>query len=157
MVIPAGEYTTLLNSWDYGTDPSKKFSLLGRADFGNFFTGVRHGGNVTFTVRQGETFTTSLLLDHNTVSLPEGDFDATLLGLRLGYFFTPNVFLQSLVQYSDQAAVWSANLRFAWLSTAGTGLYVVYNGAQRAARLSNWGEPISRGLIIKFARQVTLF
>lgn len=157
VVIPAGEYTTLLNSWDYGTDPSKKFSLLGRADFGNFFTGVRHGGNVTFTVRQGETFTTSLLLDHNTVSLPEGDFDATLLGLRLGYFFTPNVFLQSLVQYSDQAAVWSANLRFAWLSTAGTGLYVVYNGAQRAARLSNWGEPISRGLIIKFARQVTLF
>ena len=45
----------------------------------------------------------------------------------------------------------------AWLSTAGTGLYIVYNGAQRTSRLSSWGEPISRGFIIKYARQVRLF
>jgi hypothetical protein len=50
--------------------------------------------------------------------------ETTLLGLRLGYFFTPSIFLQSLVQYSDQADVWSANVRVAGLSTAGTRLYI---------------------------------
>jgi hypothetical protein len=155
--IPTGDYSSINNSWDFGSDPSKRFSLLGRAELGEFFTGNRYGGNVTFTARHGETLASSLLIDHNIVHLPQGDFEATLLGLRLGYFFNPNIFVQSLIQYSDQAQVWSANLRFAWLSTAGTGLYVVYNGAQRAARLSNWGEPIQRGLIIKYARQLSLF
>jgi Domain of unknown function (DUF5916) len=157
VVIPTGSYTTVLNSWDYGSDPSKPFSFLGRADFGEFFTGNRYGGNATVSYRRGETLSTSLLVDHNIVRLPEGDFETTLLGLRLAYFFTPRIFVQSLFQYSDQADVWSANVRFAWLSTAGTGLYIVYNGAQRATRLSNYGEPLSRGLIVKYARQLRLF
>ena len=155
--IPAGTYTSYINSWDYGSDPSKPFSFLGRADFGGFYTGNRYGGNVTVSYRKGETLSTSLLVDHNVVRLPEGDFDVTLLGARVGYFFTPRIFVQSLIQYSDQAEVWSANVRFGWLSTAGTGLYVVYNGAQHTTSLGEYGEPVARGLIIKYARQVRLF
>jgi hypothetical protein len=155
--IPVGSYTSYINAWDYGSDPSRPFSFLGRAEFGGFYTGNKYGGNVTFTVRRGETLSSSLLVDHNIVRLPEGDFETTLLGLRLAYFFTPSVFVQSLVQYSDQADVWSANVRFAWLSTAGTGLYVVYNDARNAERLGRMGEPIHRGLIVKYARQMTLF
>ena len=155
--IPAGSYKWTTNAWDYATDPSRPFSLLGRAEFGGFYTGHKYGGNVTLSVRRGETFSGSLLVDHNLVRIPEGDFDTTLLGLRLAYFFSPSVFLQSLFQYSDQADVWSANVRFAWLSTAGTGLYVVYNDARNAERLGNLGEPLHRGLIVKYARQITLF
>jgi hypothetical protein len=157
VVIPVGSYTSWTNAWDYGTDPSRPFSFLGKAEFGGFYTGNKYGGNVTFTYRRGETLSSSLLVDHNVVRLPEGDFDATLLGLRLAYFFTPNVFVQSLFQYSDQADVWSANVRFAWLSTAGTGLYIVYNDARNAQRLQNFGEPIHRGVIVKYAKQITLF
>ena len=157
VVIPVGSYTSWTNAWDYGTDPSRPFSFLGRAEFGGFYTGNKYGGNVTLTYRRGETLSSSLLVDHNIVRLPEGEFDATLLGLRLAYFFTPNVFVQSLFQYSDQADVWSANVRFAWLSTAGTGLYVVYNDSRNAERLGNFGEPIHKGLIVKYARQLTLF
>ncbi len=155
--IPAGSYRWTTNAWDYAIDPSRPFSFLGRAEFGGFYTGHKYGGNVTFTVRSGETMSSSLLVDHNIVRLPEGDFETTLLGLRLAYFFSPNVFLQSLFQYSDQADVWSANVRFAWLSTAGTGLYLVYNDARNAARLGRLGEPVHRGLIVKYARQITLF
>jgi hypothetical protein len=157
VIIPLGSYTFWTNGWDYGTDPSRPFSFLGRAEFGGFYTGSKYGGNVTFTYRLGETLSSSLLVDHNIVRLPEGDFDATLLGLRLAYYFSPNVFVQSLFQYSDQADVWSANVRFAWLSTAGTGLYIVYNDSRNADRLQNFGEPIHRGLIVKYAKQLTLF
>lgn len=137
IVIPTGSCSSLLNSWDFGSDPSKSLSFLGRADFGQFFTGNRYGGNATLTYRRGETLSSSLLVDHNIIRLPEGDFEAT--------------------QYSDEADIWSTNIRFAWLSTAGTGLYMVYNGAQRTTRLGEWGEPITRGFIIKYARQLRLF
>ena len=157
VVIPTASYTWWTNAWDYGSDPSRPFSFLGKAEFGGFYTGHKYGGNVTFTYRRGETMSSSLLVDHNIVRLPQGDFETTLLGLRLAYFFTPNVFVQSLLQYSDQADVWSANVRFAWLSTAGTGLYVVYNDSRNAERLGNLGEPIHKGLIVKYTRQITLF
>jgi hypothetical protein len=155
--IPVGSYRSWINGWDYGTDPSRPFSFLGRAELGGFYTGNKYGGNVTFTYRRGEILSTSLLVDHNIVRLPEGDFETTLLGLRLAYFFTPRIFVQSLMQYSDQADVWSANVRFAWLSTAGTGLYVVYNDARNAERLRDFGEPVTRGVIVKYTRQFTLF
>jgi len=157
VMIPTGSYTWWTNAWDYGSDPSRPFSFLGKAEFGGFYTGNKYGGNVTFTVRRGETLSSSLLVDHNVVRLPQGDFETTLLGLRLAYYFTPSIFVQSLFQYADQADVWSANVRFAWLTTAGTGLYVVYNDSRNAERLSNLGEPIHRGLIVKYARQLTLF
>ena len=157
IAIPVGSYTSYINGWDYGSDPSRPFSFLGRAELGGFFTGNKYGGNVTFTYRRGETLSSSLLVDHNIVRLPEGDFETTLLGLRMAYFFTPSIFVQSLFQYADQADVWSANVRFAWLNTAGTGLYVVYNDSRNAERLRTVGEPIHRGLTVKYARQLTLF
>ncbi len=157
VVIPTGSYTWTINAWDFGTDPSRPFSVLARTELGGFYTGHKYSGNATLSYRHGETLSTSLLIDQNFVRLPEGDFNASLLGLRVAYFFSPNIFVQSLLQYSDQVDVWSANVRFAWLSTAGTGLYVVYNDSRNVQRIRDFGEPIQRGLIVKYTRQLTLF
>ena len=93
------------------------------------------------------------MVDYNDVNLDEGDFIRSLVGLRLGYFFTPRISLRSLVQYSNQARVFSANVRFAWLNTAGTGLFIVFNDAEEATGLTNWTRPQSRSFVIKFTRQ----
>ena len=85
--------------------------------------------------------------------LDQGSFVRSLVGLRLGYFFTPRIFVQSLVQYNNQDAVFSANIRFGWLNTAGTGLFVVLNASENAARLFAWDRPITRALLVKFTRQ----
>src|SRR2546422_8435328 len=55
--------------------------------------------------------------------------------------------VQTLVQYSNQARVWTANARFAWLSTAGTGLFVVFNEGQEADGFFRWNRPQARSLI----------
>jgi hypothetical protein len=75
---------------------------------------------------------------------------------RAGYFFTPSIYVQSLIQYSDQADTWAANLRFGWLTTAGTGLFVVFNEARGVGPLER-DTPLNRGLIIKFNRQFDLW
>ena len=67
--------------------------------------------------------------------------------------FTPRILVQSLVQYNNQAQAWTANARFGWLNTAGTGLFVVFNEGQVADGFFDWVRPQSRSLIVKYTKQ----
>jgi hypothetical protein len=128
-------------------------SLTLRGDFGPFYNGTRSGGSGTLVLRRGASFTSSLLMDYNDVHLDQGSFVRYLVGTRLAYFFTPRVLVQSLVQYNNQAQAWTANARFGWLNTAGTGLFVVFNEGQVADGFFDWVRPQSRSLIVKYTRQ----
>jgi hypothetical protein len=104
-------------------------------------------------MRRGASFTSSLLVDYNDVHLDQGDFVRYLIGTRFAYFFTPRVLVQSLIQYNNQARAWTANARFGWLNTAGTGLFVVFNEGQVADGFFDWVHPQSRSFILKYTRQ----
>ncbi|WP_396208072.1 DUF5916 domain-containing protein [Gemmatimonas sp.] len=153
VVLPAGEYQWGTLGFDYTTDPSENITATGRFDFGNFWTGTRNGGSGTLTMRRGATFSGSLTVDHNDVRLPQGNFKRTLQAVRLNYFFTPRIFVQTLTQYNNQQRIWSANVRFGWLNTAGTGLFVVLNDGRDATGFFNWVQPQQRSLFVKFTRQ----
>jgi hypothetical protein len=153
VVLPAGEYQWGTLGFDYTTDPSENITATGRFDFGNFWTGTRNGGSGTLTVRRGATFSGSLTVDHNDVRLPQGNFKRTLQAVRLNYFFTPRIFVQTLTQYNNQQRIWSANVRFGWLNTAGTGLFVVLNDGRDATGFFNWVRPQQRSVFVKFTRQ----
>ena len=127
--------------------------MIVRGDFGPFYNGHRNGGSSTLTYRHGSSLSTSLLFEYNDVHLTQGNFARKLIGTRVAYFFTPRIFVQSLMQYSNQAQAWSANTRFAWLSTAGTGLFIVLNDGEQADGFFSWRQPQSRSLVIKYARQ----
>ncbi len=153
VTLPAGEYHWASLAFDFSTNPSAPVSFETRIEAGRFYNGTRYGATSTLTFRQGSALTSSLLLDYNSVRLDQGDFVRSLVGLRLGYFFTPRIFTQSLVQYNNQAGVFSANIRFGWLNTAGTGLFVVLNTAENATGLFAWDRAITRSFMIKFTRQ----
>ena len=153
VVIPPGQYEWWQTGLDFATNPSAPLSLAARLEGGGFYNGTRYGGNATLTVRRGSSFTTSLLVDYNDVQLDQGDFTRSLLGFRAGYYFTPSIFLQSLVQYNNRDAVFSANVRFAWLNTAGTGLFIVLNDTETATGVFDWTAPRVRSFVIKFTRQ----
>jgi hypothetical protein len=90
------------------------------------------------------------------VWLPQGNFERALLGLRAAYSFTPRIYLQALLQYNDQTESFSSNLRFGWLGTAGTGLYVVFNDTESTGPFERTGferGPVDRTLVLKFTRQ----
>ena len=153
VTLPVGSYDYTSLGFDFGTNPSAPLSLLLRADVGGFYNGTRRGGSVTLGARHGSSLTTSLLIEYNDVRLDQGNFVRTLIGTRIAYFFTPRVMLQTLVQYSNQARVWTANARFGWLSTAGTGLFVVFNEGRDADGFFQWNKPQARSLIVKYTRQ----
>ncbi len=103
----------------------------------------------SFNLRLGETFNAELSWNQNNIDLPEGAFTTNLGRLRLSYSFSTMISLQTLIQYNDKADIWAANLRFAWLRTANTGLYVVYNELQEIKGIST--EIPNRSLTIKYS------
>ncbi len=90
---------------------------------------------------------------YDEVDLAEGSFETALIGLRAAYSFTPRLFLQSLIQYDNQSDNFSGNVRFGWLNTAGTGLFLVYNEVQQTVSPTG---PRDRAFIVKFTRQFNL-
>jgi hypothetical protein len=154
VTLPPGSYNYSSLGLDAATNPSAPLSLSLRGDFGGLYNGTRNGVNVTVTARKGASLTSSLLLDYQDVHLDQGDFVRSLVGARFGYYFTPRIFALSLVQYSNQARAWTANARFGWLNTAGTGLFVVLNDGREADSFFRWVRPQARSLVIKYTRQL---
>ncbi len=151
--VPPGTYDNVEWGFAYNTNLSSPLSVRGRVTVGGFYTGHRFGTETSVDVRSGETFAASLRLTHDDVSLPQGDFTSLLTGLRLSYAFTPRVFVQSLIQFNNQTDQVSSNIRFGWLGTAGTGLFVVFNDLEQTGRNA---DPLGRGVIVKFARQLDI-
>jgi hypothetical protein len=158
VVVPIGTYDNVEWGFRYNTDQSAPLSVEGELDIGGFYSGRRAGGATTLNARLGDKLVAGLRTTYYDVDLDEGRFQTALLGLRVAYSFSPRVYLQSLIQYNDQTNNFSSNIRFGWLSTAGTGLFLVYNDSQRTnlfERLADRG-PLERGLIVKFTRQLDL-
>jgi hypothetical protein len=156
IVVPVGTYSGWNSAGSFSTNPAAPMSLSGRYDLGSFLSGNRVGGTAAVGFRRGATLSGSASLTHNRLSFDEGDFNTTLSRADLQYSFSPGVFIQTLVQYSDQTGVWSGNVRFGWLDTAGTGLYVVYNDTEHFGSLATTGfryGPQQRQLIFKYTKQ----
>jgi Domain of unknown function (DUF5916) len=153
VILPVGEYRWGTVGFDYQSDPSENLWITGRFDVGEFWTGTRRGGTATVTLRRGATFSGSLTGEYNDVRLPQGNFVRTLQALRLNYFFSPRIFIQTLTQYNNQQEVWSANVRFGWLNTAGTGLFIVFNDGRGADGFFDWRQRQQSNVFVKFTRQ----
>jgi hypothetical protein len=151
IVIPAGTYDGWEAGWVFFTNESAPLSFNGGVNAGAFLSGDRVNPYGTVTGRVGSSLSASLRVDYNNVNLEEGEFEATVLGLRLAYFITPSIYVQSLTQYSDLADAWSTNVRFAWLDAAGSGLFVVYNQANGFDTLAR-DTPLNRTFTLKYSK-----
>ena len=113
----------------YFTDESKPFSFGLHTTIGGRFGGDRVSISPSINYRIGETFRSELSINYNDFDLPvpNGEFTANLARLRLSYSFSPKIQLQALMQYNDSDNTLGTNIRFSWLRSANSGLYLVYN------------------------------
>lgn len=136
------------------TNQGSPLSLRSDINTGGFFGGSRFSKTSTLRLRTDGGFTAQLAWNFNDVNLPAGYFVTNILRLRLSYYFSPSVFLQSLIQYNDRIRAWSANMRFGWLQTANTGLFIVVN------ELHDFGAGsiglLDRNIIIKYSQLIDI-
>lgn len=127
--VAAGTYSGYEAQIVGNTNRGAPLSFGFRSNIGKRFGGDRLVLQPSVNFRIGETFNTELTYVYNNFDLPiaGGDFDVGLTRLRLSYSFTPQMLLQTLIQYNDQEDILSTNIRFSLLRTANSGLFVVVN------------------------------
>ncbi|HSF20060.1 MAG TPA: DUF5916 domain-containing protein [Vicinamibacteria bacterium] len=151
ILVRPGTYTNWEAAWRWNTNQAAPFSYSGGWDFGGFLSGNRTGLETTLNYRYQSKVITSVTWEYNDIDLAEGSFVTNLGQLRVAYNFTPLIYLQALVQYNDRADAWSSNIRFSWLNTAGTGLFVVYNDTEGLGDVLI--GPQNRSFIVKYTHQ----
>jgi hypothetical protein len=153
IVVPPGVYRNAVFAGRFNTDQRALLSFSAETDVGGFLSGSQKSFGATVAGRRGSKVNSSIRWRRNNIYLPQGDFKTNLIQWRFNYSITPLMYAQSLIQYNDRINSWSSNIRFGWLSRAGTGLFLVYNEGQELDGLG----PISRSFIVKYAKQFDLF
>ena len=148
--VQPGEYDNRELQLDFSTNQGAPLSFEIEAKVGGFFGGDKTSLKPAVKYRIGETFNSELSWNQNDIKLggPGGDFTINVGTLKLAYSFTPKMSLQALVQYDDRDDSVASNLRFSWLQSASSGLYLVYNEVD----LERFGEHRRRKeFILKFS------
>lgn len=154
--VPPGEYSGWLFNPRIQTSTQAPVSWNTTFAIGQFFSGSQRGVNSQVSFQFGGSLSGDLGVEYNRIRLPDPDqrFDATLGSVRVGYAFSPSLYIQSLVQYNSQTEVWSGNFRFGWIDSAGTGLFVVFNERQSERLAGLYDGLLERTLSIKLSRQL---
>jgi hypothetical protein len=155
VIVPAGTYHNEELSLVAYSNAGAPFSVNLDATIGGFFNGDRVQVNGSINWRIGDRFTSEWGWERNDVDLDTGEFATNLGRIRLSYAFTPSTTVQALFQYNNVDELWSANLRFSWLRTANTGLFIVYNEIQGFGDYV--GEQPNRSLLIKYTHLFEVF
>jgi len=156
VTIPEGSYEHTEAQLRFHTDRGRPLSFSTFSKIGGFFGGTRTNMQPSVTFRTSDSFNVTTTWGYNYIALPNGEFQTNLISLRSAYSFNPRLYLQGFVQYNDRANLWSSNLRFAWLSEANTGLFLVYDDTRGLAGLDSNLIP-DRSLTIKYSRLFDLF
>ncbi len=132
IVIPAGRYEFDGLELAMFSNQSRLLGVRGLFGWGDFYDGARTSVRLTFGVRASKHVQTESLWVYNDVELPQGAFDIGLFSQRVDFTFTPNLRLNTIVQYNDDTEDLGLNVRLHWIYRPGSDLFVVYN--------ENWME-----------------
>ncbi|MBI2220749.1 MAG: carbohydrate binding family 9 domain-containing protein [Acidobacteria bacterium] len=132
LTVAAGEYAFEHASVSYQSNKSAALSGNIHAQIGEFWDGRQRTATGGLRVRVNQHFSASVTIGRNSISLPQGAFDPTLLGLRLDYSFTPRMFLNAFVQYNGDLDAWLSNVRLNLIHRPLSDIYVVWNEVRLA-------------------------
>lgn len=124
--ITPGDYT----AWEYRvivrTAGRRRISMYGGFTVSDFWNGERlqFGGRLTFRPNPGISIGTNI--QHNRVTLPQGQFDADLYEIEGQWNPTPRVSATTQLQYDDVSDIAGLFARLRWIVKPGNDLYLVY-------------------------------
>jgi hypothetical protein len=133
----------------YGSDIRKPFNVVLSSRYGGYYNGTRLALNGELNYRIQPYGSIALVTTYNKISLPEpySSAELILIGPRLDFTFTNNLFFTSFIQYNNQIDNINLNLRFQWRFAPVSDLFIVYteNAFPEDFRIKN------RGLFVKIS------
>ncbi len=148
VVIPPGSYDWL--RWRPEVDLASKRRVSGRVSywFGEFYGGTLEQliGRVQWLV--SPTLVLELSGEHDVGDLPQGEFTKDLARLRLEVNLSPDLQVNSFVQYDNESETLGSNSRLRWTFDPYGDAFVVYNHNVREASPGEWRRE-SNQLLLK--------
>ena len=157
VTVPAGAYRFGEWVFSYQSDPSRRLYARTRFSPQTFFDGTRTDVQATVGLRATSRVSAEGVFNRSDVDLPWGEFVADLASLRLDLTLSPRVTLRSLSQYNSLTGELSNSIRFNWIYSPGSDVYVAYDELRLDdlflfdphVRRSPWGDVRNRQIAVK--------
>ena len=125
--IPSDEYN--FTSFQTSIRSSSSRMIFGevRLELGQFYHGNRSGLLLDATFRPSAKFSIEPFIEFNRITFPETEFDANVVGGRIGYSFSTTLFTKLFTQWSTDRDVLSANFLVNYIYRPGSDFYLVFD------------------------------
>jgi hypothetical protein len=127
VVIPPGSYHFQRYRLEWAAAPQRPVSGQITWWFGPFYDGSLDQVILRLIWKPMALFNIELTGERNIGDLPQGEFTQDLFGLRLNLNFSPDLVLNSFVQYDNESQSVGTNTRLRWTFSPVGDLFVVYN------------------------------
>ena len=127
VTIPAGTYRFWSPSVRYNSDPSRRLSASARYSPQGFFGGTRRDWRTSVNLRATSRIAAQASFSRSDVDLPHGAFVADLASVTFGLALSPELTLRSLTQYNSTTDSISTSVRFNWIYSPGSDIYIAYD------------------------------
>ena len=126
-VIPEGSYDWRRYRLEFEAAAKRKLSGQATWWFGGFYGGTLHQVELEASWTPSPLITFLLNAEHDIGRLPEGDFDVTLVGTRIRLNLSPDLQLNSFLQYDTDSRTFGTNTRLRWTFHPRGDVFLIYN------------------------------
>ncbi len=127
--IPGGIYKYNVGSAMFSSDHSRKFSGSLQVGGGTFYDGTFLGVRLENYWKPTSKLRFDLNWNWNRVDVPfaNGEFTTSIVGARINYSFSTNLFTKAYLQWNDFDKRIISNLLIRYIYARGSDFYLVYN------------------------------
>ncbi len=150
VVIPVGTYNWRRYRLEAGTAAKRRLAAQVTWWFGGFYNGKLDQISADGSWTPSPIVSFLFNVQHNVGRLPAGDFDQTLVGVKVRLNLSPDLQLNSFVQFDNESRSVGTNTRLRWTFHPQGDLFVIYNHNVRDFKESptGWAKD-SNALMVK--------
>ena len=127
VTIPVGTYRFWSPSVRFNSDPSRRLSASASYSPQGFFGGTRRDWQTSVNLRATSRIAAQASFSRSDVDLPGGAFIADLASVTFDLALSPEITLRSLTQYNSTTDSISTSVRFNWIYSPGSDIYIAYD------------------------------
>ncbi len=131
VAIPPGEYTFGQLFFGFFSNASRRVSLSGFLEMGDFYDGDRISATPQMAIRFSENFTLRPEFSYNKVNVSTGSFTSNIARLRAELSFSDRVLTDALAQYNSVSQEFEMFARLRYIYRIGDDFYLVYRQGRR--------------------------
>ncbi len=127
IVIPMDDYSFSSFSTSVRSNDNRAISGDVRVSIGDFYDGNRRGVSASANFKPSGRFGVEARYRFDRVNLPAGSFDAHLLGTRVVYSHSTDLYAKLFTQLNTDSDVITVNFLLNWIYRPGSDFYLVFN------------------------------